>query len=131
MNRSSSVRVPTKDQKAFPREAPDVLLRFDTLDTAEQTLLQIHRRFCEFRDRGDHENLERCRMIILTGKKRATMISRNKRVGAKKREEKAEIAQWFTVWLQTPDVFCDWLSLRKKSADFQNRFCDGIIGGSP
>lgn len=131
MNRSSSVPMPTKDPEAFPREGLDGLLRFDTLETAEHTLWEIHGRFCEFRNRGDHENLERCRTIILTGKKRATMISRNKRVGPKKREEKAEIALWFTVWLQTPDLFFEWLSLRKKSADFQNRFGSGIIRGSP
>jgi hypothetical protein len=31
-----------------------------------------------------------------------------------KRAEKEEIARWFAIWLQTPDLFSDWLALRKQ-----------------
>jgi len=33
-----------------------------------------------------------------------------------------EIAQWLTVWLQNPDIFGDWLSLRLDSPDFKKAF---------
>ena len=33
-----------------------------------------------------------------------------------------EIAQWLTIWLQTPQIFSEWLSLRRSTADFQARF---------
>ncbi|MBZ5535519.1 MAG: hypothetical protein LAO31_06150 [Acidobacteriia bacterium] len=102
------------------------LLKFDTLDAAEQTLREVHARYSESRSRADHTGMQRYQALILKGKRRALMISRNKRVQSKKREEKAEIAQWFTVWLQAPDIFLDWLSLRKQSREFQDRFsCDG------
>jgi hypothetical protein len=39
-----------------------------------------------------------------------------------KRAEKEEIMQWFKVWLDTPDLFFDWLEARKASPDFQRRF---------
>lgn len=107
------------------------LLKFDSLESAEQTLLEMHRRYCEFRSGMDREGMACCRAIILKGKKRAVMISKNKKVHTSKREEKAEIAQWFTVWLQTPDVFADWLSLRKESPDFQRRFRPGTETYSP
>lgn len=97
-------------------------LKFGSLELAEQTLRETHQQFCEFRRRGNRDGTEQCRALILKGKRRAVMISKNRKVDAAKREEKAEIAQWFTVWLQTPDIFWDWLPMRKQSADFQRRF---------
>jgi hypothetical protein len=107
------------------------LLKFDTLDAAEQTLLEVHARFSDFRSQGDPKGMQRCRELILKGKKRALMISRNKKVQSRKREEKAEIAQWFTVWLQTPDIFPDWLALRKQTREFQGHFGSGSVEHSP
>ncbi|HYY42970.1 MAG TPA: hypothetical protein VE775_09580, partial [Pyrinomonadaceae bacterium] len=50
------------------------------------------------------------------------MIARNPKVAERKRAEKAEIAEWFTVWLQTPELFQDWLGLRQRAPEFQQRF---------
>ena len=33
-----------------------------------------------------------------------------------------EVAQWLSVWLQTPELLKDWLELRRKSADFAQKF---------
>jgi hypothetical protein len=33
-----------------------------------------------------------------------------------------EIANWFRIWLETPDAFFDWLDVRKQSSDFRRRF---------
>ncbi|MBZ5564748.1 MAG: hypothetical protein LAP13_20295, partial [Acidobacteriia bacterium] len=43
----------------------------------------------------------------------------------KKRQEKLDIAHWFHVWLETPDLFFDWLELRKASEDFRKLFGAG------
>ena len=56
------------------------------------------------------------------GKRRAEMISRNPKVEPYKRAEKVEIANWFRIWLETPDAFFDWLDVRKQSPDFQEKF---------
>ena len=34
----------------------------------------------------------------------------------------AEVAQWLTVWLQNPQIFAEWLSLRQNTAEFRERF---------
>lgn len=34
----------------------------------------------------------------------------------------AEIAEWLTLWLQSPGLFENWFELRRKSADFISRF---------
>ncbi len=106
-------------------EELQTLLKFDSLENAEQTIRDIHTRYVQFQARSDREGMEQCRELLLKGKERALMISKNKKVNARKREEKTEIAQWFTVWLQTPDIFWDWLALRKASPDFRTRFSPG------
>ena len=33
-----------------------------------------------------------------------------------------EVAQWLTIWLQTPEIFGEWLELRRSTAEFRERF---------
>lgn len=84
--------------------------------------LEILRR--KYLAENDKEGLRLVRETALKGKNRALMISRNEKVDAKKRAEKSEIAEWFTLWLQSPEVFENWITLRRKSADFNNKFSE-------
>lgn len=103
-------------------DALEARLKFDSLDSAEQTLRVIHEIYLQALEKSERDRARQCRDVLLKGKRRALMISRNKKVNASKRAEKSEIAQWFTVWLQTPTIFWDWLALRKASPDFRSRF---------
>jgi hypothetical protein len=33
-----------------------------------------------------------------------------------------ELAQWITIWLQNPQIFSDWLALRRATPDFRAQF---------
>ena len=33
-----------------------------------------------------------------------------------------EVAQWLMIWLQNPQIFPEWLALRRSTADFRDRF---------
>ena len=33
-----------------------------------------------------------------------------------------ELAQWLTIWLQNPQIFDDWLALRRATAEFRAQF---------
>ena len=33
-----------------------------------------------------------------------------------------ELAQWLTIWLQNPQIFGEWLDLRRATAEFRERF---------
>jgi len=46
----------------------------------------------------------------------APTVSSNKRAVAR------EAAQWLTVWLQNPQIFGEWLALRRSTAEFQELF---------
>ena len=88
------------------------------LDTLARTLSSIRR-------------LENLRKKFLTeGDKKGIRLIRDRVIEAKKNLSKkpqdAEIAQWLTVWLQTPDAFENWVALRRRSADFKSRFGDEL-----
>ena len=69
--------------------------------------------------------------LVKKGKLRARSLAANPRVQAQKRQEKQEIASWFQVWLETPDLFADWLALRKSSDEFLELFGIGSSDDDP
>ena len=101
------------------------VLRFSTFEEAASSIRRLENLRRQFARTVDREGLRLTREAALKGKRRAQMISRNAAVGERKRAEKAEIAEWFTVWLNQPELFADWLDLRQSSKDFRARFGEG------
>ncbi len=98
------------------------VLKFSTFAQAAASIKNLHNLRREFDRKKDQAGLRRVNETVLKGKQRAEMIARNPKVDEKKRAEKAEIAEWFAVWLRQPDIFQDWLELRQRSKDFQKKF---------
>ena len=98
------------------------VLKFSTFEEAAASIRRLDNLRKQFRRKGDREGLRRVQETVLKGKQRAQMIARNPAVNERKRDEKAEMAEWFTVWLNQPDIFEDWLSLRLASKDFRALF---------
>jgi hypothetical protein len=98
------------------------LLHFATLEDAEMCMVRLDELFRKFKDEKELAAVERVLEVARLGHRRAEMIARNHKVDPQKRAEKEEVMRWFTVWLETPDAFFDWLEVRKSSADFQARF---------
>ncbi len=101
------------------------VLKFSTFDEAAGSIKRLDNLRKQFERKGDREGLRRVQETVLKGKQRAEMISRNPAVNERKRAEKAEMAEWFTVWLNQPEIFEDWLALRRRSKDFRERFGEG------
>jgi hypothetical protein len=98
------------------------VLKFSTFEDAAVSIRRLDNLRKQFQRKGDREGLRRVHETVLKGKKRAQMIARNAAVNERKRAEKAEMAEWFTVWLNQPEIFEDWLALRLTSKDFRARF---------
>lgn len=98
------------------------LLHFADLPEAEMCLVRIDELMRKFEAARERAAAERVREIARLGRRRADMIAHNQKVDASKREEKAEIARWFAIWLETPGTFFDWLEIRKQSREFQQKF---------
>jgi len=108
-------------EEQYEEEFED-LLHFKTLEDAEVSIMRLDELMHKFQAHGEHAAVERVLGVARLGKRRAEMISRNHKVEPHKREEKVEIANWFRIWLETPDAFFDWLDVRKQSPDFKSRF---------
>ena len=98
------------------------LLHFKTLEDAEVSIMRLDELMRKFQAHGERAAVERVLNVARLGKRRAEMIARNAKVEPHKRAEKLEIADWFRIWLETPDAFFDWLDVRKQSPEFQAKF---------
>lgn len=123
--RAAGMKVDTAVQEEaeeqFEEEFEDIL-HFKTLEDAEVSITRLDELLRRFQAHGEQAAVGRVLEVARLGKRRAEMISRNVKVDAHKREEKTEIANWFRIWLETPDAFFDWLDVRKAAPDFQAKF---------
>ena len=98
------------------------ILKFADFKQAANTLKNLENLRKKFQAENDKEGLRRLRERAIEGKRRAQMISKNPKVSKKNRQEKEEITDWFTLWLNSPEIFENWLALRLRSKDFQEKF---------
>jgi hypothetical protein len=71
---------------------------------------------------SDEAGLRRLRAAARKIREDCLLVGRSEIVDEGKRVAAAEIAQWLGIWLKQPEIFADWLDLRKRSSDFVKRF---------
>ena len=98
------------------------ILKFSDFKQALSSIRNLENLRKKFQAENDKEGLRHVREVGQKGKRRAQMISKNEKVEERNRAEKAEIAEWFTLWLQSPEVFENWIELRRASKDFVEKF---------
>jgi len=98
------------------------VLEFHDLASAEASLLRLDAIYREYEAAADPVGAKFVYALVKRGKLRARSLAANPRVHDSKRREKQEIAAWFQVWLETPELFSEWLPLRKASEEFRALF---------
>lgn len=93
-------------------------VNFSSLAEASVSIRKLDTLRRKFELNSDHEQLGRLRELTLKFKQDALDLARSKAVERQERREAMEIVQWLAVWLQSPDIFEDWLSLRQRSPEF-------------
>ena len=93
-------------------------LTFGTLEAATALMEKVER----LRQRFENEDLmlEHLRHEVRRLKTQLDVIASNEQSANKYLA--AELAQWLTVWLQNPQIFPEWLALRRATPDFRERF---------
>jgi hypothetical protein len=107
------------DIEPLYREALTGVLAFSTFAETEETLRTLENLCRKYRAASDKKGVEYCRQIASLGRRRAELISRNRKVRLHKRLQKQEMANWFRIWLETPAIFEDWLTMRKNTDEFK------------
>lgn len=100
------------------------ILKFSDFKQALVSIRQLENLRRKFGAEKDREGLRLVRETALKGKHRAQMIAGNEKVEQQKRDEKTEIVEWFTLWLQSPEIFENWVELRQNSKDFREKFSE-------
>jgi hypothetical protein len=99
-------------------------LNFDGLTESVASIQRLERLRMEFGHASNHEGLRRLTEAVQSSKEECRLLAKSPIVEAGKRAEASEIAQWLGVWLKQPEIFADWIELRKRSGEFVERFGD-------
>ena len=76
----------------------------------------------KFSTDGDREGLRLLREKVIAEKEAKIATAKKPGIGSEKRLAASEIAEWLTLWLQSPELFETWIKLRRESADFVSKF---------
>jgi hypothetical protein len=111
-------------------EAFKGILSFSSFAAAEKTIKRLENLRRKYLGACDKRGVEYCRRIAFLGRRRSELICRNDRVCLQKRLQKQEIATWFKIWLETPDIFDMWLAMRKNTEEFKELLQSENLGRS-
>jgi len=95
------------------------VVKLNDLHDAAATIKDLENIRRKFEKENDKEVLRLLRETALTAKKELLESSKRRKGD---REATAEMIQWLTLWLQSPEVFESWLQLRVRSEDFKKKF---------
>ncbi|HTK39034.1 MAG TPA: hypothetical protein VL325_11115 [Pyrinomonadaceae bacterium] len=98
------------------------ILKLTDLKSALSGLRNAENARRKFATENDKEGLKQLREAVVGRKKEALEKATNAKLPAKERSVQKEVADWLTIWLQTPEIFESWVKLRQNSKDFQDRF---------
>jgi hypothetical protein len=68
------------------------------------------------------DGIDQLRLQVREIKQELEQLARSQIGNAQRRAVAAELAAWLTIWLQNPAVFDDWLTLRRDSQEFLQKF---------
>ena len=106
-------------ERSFPH------VDFSNLDSAFESMVKIEELRLELQAKEDSKALEKLRGVVLASRDELSARSRSKILESGEREQAKEVSQWLTVWLQSPELFSDWLDLRRASPEYKTKFCRG------
>jgi hypothetical protein len=96
-------------------------LDFSNLSLAFESVVKLEEERMELQAK-DAKGLKQLRDVVTTARKDLLLNARSKILDEKQREQAKEISEWLGVWLQAPELFSDWLDLRRRAPEFRKRF---------
>lgn len=97
-------------------------LNFSGLEEAAKSIKRLDAVCKRLAREAEQSKLGRLRNLVLRIKEETELVAQSRILSEKERLLASEIVQWLTVWLQEPDIFEDWLSLRQRSTEYNAIF---------
>jgi hypothetical protein len=98
------------------------LMNFDTAEAARGTIRNLENARKKLIAEGDDKGSRQLRAAAVTARQKLLEAAARPRAKAGTRSLNREIAEWLTIWLQTPEMFEGWIKLRQRSAEFREKF---------
>lgn len=98
------------------------IFNFSGFDQTLASIRRIENLRRKFVDDKDKQGLRLITKGVIEVKTQALAVSNDPSKPGRIRAENAEIAEWLALWLQSPEVFENWVKLRQKSTDFKRKF---------
>ncbi|MFZ4795021.1 MAG: hypothetical protein ACOYLN_12910 [Blastocatellia bacterium] len=86
---------------------------------AEESIRIIDRHHRRFIGTGDRTGVRFARQTAQRARQNALTLGNSTTRSEREKRIQLEIAQWFSIWLQTPDLFQTWLELRKRRPEYR------------
>ncbi|MFN0124895.1 MAG: hypothetical protein ACKV2V_30695 [Blastocatellia bacterium] len=102
------------------------LLASETIDDTERLLAHIDELETEYRRKQDRFGSRAVLDVLRKARQRSYDIANDPGADAARRAAHAEITQWLTIRLQTPDTFPLWVELRKAEVRRQKAEKSGV-----
>lgn len=100
-------------------------LNFCDLSSAFESVVKIEERRVQLKTDNEVKGFEELRDIVAAARRESVLRATSKILEENERRQANEISEWLRVWLQAPELFSDWLDLRRRSPDFRKRFIEG------
>jgi hypothetical protein len=98
------------------------VLKLDSLASALRSINDLENIRRKWASNGDKDGLRHAREFAIKARKDLRHRIDDTRTSAVDRQISIEINEWLSLWLQTPQLFADWVEMRQLSNDFVARF---------
>jgi len=102
-------------------------LDFSDLSAAFGSVVKLEEKRLQLQVDDGATGLNELRDIVAAARKDSLLQARSKILDRHVREQLKEISEWLTVWLQSPELFSDWLDLRRRSPDYKRKFPEDLV----
>ena len=102
-------------------------LDFSDFSSAFESVVKLEEQRLRLQADNEATGLNELRDIVMAARKDSLLQARSKILDGSARERRREISEWLTVWLQSPELFSDWLDLRRRSPEFQRKFPEDAV----
>ena len=103
-------------------------LDFSGLSQAFRSVVKLEEKRLQLQIDNETKSGKELRVIVMAARKDSLLRARSKITDEDQREQAKEISNWLTVWLQAPELFSDWLDLRRRSPEFLEKFKTEALG---
>ena len=100
-------------------------LDFSDLTSAFESVVKLEEKRLHHQSKNEAASLKKLRDAVSAARKNLRLRAGSRIIDGDSRQQLKEISEWLPVWLQSPELFSDWLDLRRRSPEFRAKFPEG------